>query len=171
MTGDPVVAFYRGEPDARGRTLADILTWDHDRLEARHDFIQYLFPLRVPSGVVPSAPLVTDETAAAFASNPALRANLVRALDLMLDFYGLRYDEPTGRIDRAPHFTDRSRVWLTPRNHNFLRLTRILTSLRLLRLPDRSAALLACLESIAAEHPTVVGDSARYWRDAGRMRA
>jgi hypothetical protein len=169
--GDPVVAFYRGAPDARGRTLADILSWGHDRLEARHDFIQYLFPLRVPSGVVPSAPLVTDATAAAFAADPALRANLARALDAMLDFYGLRYDEPTGRVERAPHFAERTRVWLTPRNHNFLRLTRILTSLRLLGHPDRATALLTGLEDIAAEHPTVVGESVRYWRVAGTMPA
>ena len=47
---DPVVAFYRLEaPDARGRMLHDIWRWDSARLETVHDYIQWLFPLDVPS--------------------------------------------------------------------------------------------------------------------------
>jgi hypothetical protein len=135
MPGCPVVAFYRLEPDNRGRRVADIWTWDDTRLEARHDFIQYLFPLREPSPVVPDAPCVTDETVAAFAADHALREGLTRSLDRMLAFYGLRHDPASGRVERAERFADRAAVWLTPRNHNFLRLTRTLTCLRLLGLP------------------------------------
>ena len=160
----PIVSFYRGGPDTWGRTLDDIRAWDHARLESQHDFIQFLFPLREPSAVVAEAPLVTDQTVAAFAADPTLRANLAASLNVMLDFYGLRHDHSAERIERSDFFPRRAQMWLTPRNHNFLRLTRILTSLRLLGLPDRSAALLTCLEGIAVEFPQVVGDSARYWR-------
>ncbi|HEX4612278.1 MAG TPA: opioid growth factor receptor-related protein [Urbifossiella sp.] len=169
MPGGPIAAFYRGEPDARGRRLDEILAWDDTRLEDRHDFIQYLFPLREPSPIVPDAPLVTDETVAAFAADETLRERLARALDRMLAFYGLRHDPATGRVDRTADFGRRAREWLTARNHNFLRLTRILTSLRLLGLPDRSAGLLACLEGVAAEFPQVVGNSLAFWQATGRM--
>ena len=47
----PLVAFYRdGARDDEGRTLAEILAWDDDRLEEIHDFIQWLFPLPERSG-------------------------------------------------------------------------------------------------------------------------
>src|SRR5687767_14960180 len=65
--GDAIVEFYSGGRDSAGRTLDEILAWDDDRLEAIHDYIQWLFPTRQPSGVNPFAPLVTDATVRAFA--------------------------------------------------------------------------------------------------------
>src|SRR6266571_4801991 len=47
---DPIVAYYSGGPDAGGRMLAEILAWNDERLEAVHDFIQWVFPTRQPSG-------------------------------------------------------------------------------------------------------------------------
>ena len=42
---DPIVTFYRGEGrDAAGRSISDIWGWDDRRLEAVHDYIQWLFP-------------------------------------------------------------------------------------------------------------------------------
>src|SRR5438105_15924131 len=86
-----IVAFFSGAPDADGRRLAGILAWDDDRLEAVHDYIQWVFPTRRPSGVNPSAPLVTDATVRAFEQDAALRARLREALDRMLIFYGLTW--------------------------------------------------------------------------------
>ncbi len=141
---DPVVAFYSGGGDSEGRTLADILSWNDDRLEAVHDYIQWLFPTRQPSAVNPLAPLVTDPTAAAFAADVALRERLRRALDRMLAFYGLHRRGARIEIDRA-RFALRSRVWLRPGNHNHLRLTRIMQSLAVLGLAAEARALQCCL--------------------------
>src|SRR5262245_5587601 len=59
--------FYRGEgTDAEGRRLDDILAWRDGRLEAVHDFIQWLFPLPEPSRFNPDAPLLTPHDIAAF---------------------------------------------------------------------------------------------------------
>jgi len=162
---DPVVAFYSGGPDSAGRTLAAILAWDDERLEAVHDYIQWLFPTRQPSGVNPFAPLVTAATVAAFARDPALRARLREAFVRMLAFYGLAHRAGSVTIDPA-RFPARSRVWLTPGNHNHLRLTRIMDSLATLGLRDEAAALQRCLlEEIATGHadsvsPRTVG----FWR-------
>jgi hypothetical protein len=47
-----LISFYDGSgTDGRGRTLAQILDWDADKLESRHDYIQTLFPLPEESGV------------------------------------------------------------------------------------------------------------------------
>jgi hypothetical protein len=90
MTEDPIVRFYSGGVDDRGRTLDDILAASDRELEAAHDCIQWLFPTSGRSRFNPGAPLVTGDTAGAFESRPELRDRLRRALDRMLAFYGLR---------------------------------------------------------------------------------
>jgi hypothetical protein len=142
--GDRIVSFYQGGRDDAGRTLADILAWSDDRLESVHDYIQWVFPTRQPSGVNPSAPLVTDATAQAFAADSGLRERLHQALDRMLVFYGLRYRGRAIEIDQG-RFPLRSRVWLRPNNHNHLRLTRIMQSLAELGLASDARALQRCL--------------------------
>lgn len=166
-----LLRFYRLEgPDARGRMLSDIWTWDATRLEGVHDYIQWLFPLAEPSAFNPDAPLVTPEVADAFRGGPELQARLRRSLALMLDFYGLALTERDGgvTIARAPGFAAKSRGWLNAGDHNHLRLTRMLTSLRLLGLAVYSRALYDCLDAIARERPDAVSATTReYWRRAG----
>jgi len=171
----PLIAFYAGTGhDTRGRRLDDILAFSKDELEFTHDYIQWLFPLFERSGASPDAPVLDDETAHRFRRDQTLRRQLGRALDVMLDFYGLEHTtlahasrDGAPRIVRSAAFAERSRVWLTPRNHNFLRLTRILKCLAIVHAAPLAQALLACLEGIAAEHPHVVGERTRaYWRDA-----
>src|SRR5690348_63214 len=96
---DPVVAFYSGGRDTEGRTLEQILEWNDDLLEGVHDYIQWLFPTRQPSGVNRSAPLVTDGTVRMFQTDPALRDRLRDALDRMLAFYGLQRTRHRIEID------------------------------------------------------------------------
>jgi hypothetical protein len=109
-----------------------------------HDYIQWVFPARQPSGVNPFAPLVAGATVAAFAADPSLRTRLREALDRMLRFYGLR--RSAGRIEIDPaRFPDRARTWLHAGNHNHLRLTRMMESVATLGLPDDARALQRCL--------------------------
>jgi hypothetical protein len=164
---DPIVGFFAGGTDDHGRTLADILSWDDGRLEAVHDYIQWLFPTRQPSAVNQSAPLVSDGTAAAFVDAVVLRDRLRDALDRMLVFYGLRRSGERIAIDPA-RFPARSRVWLQPGNHNHLRLTRIMQSLASLGLHDEAIALQRCLlEEVVPAHPEgVSGTTAGFWKAA-----
>jgi hypothetical protein len=70
-----------------------------------HDYIQWLFPLDEPSRFNADAPLLTPADRLAF-RHETLAANLRRALDRMLAFYGLRFDPS----DRRPHII-RSSAW------------------------------------------------------------
>ena len=97
---DSIVQFYSGGRDAAGRTLDEILAADDEWLESVHDYIQWLFPTRQPSGVNPLAPLVNDATIAAFRRDAALRERLRRAFNRMLTFYGLRWNVDRVEIDR-----------------------------------------------------------------------
>ena len=170
MRESPLVGFYRGDGrDHRGRLLSHIHQYAFDDLERHHDYIQWLFPLPEPSGVNPWAPLLTEEDIAAFQREEPMRTSLVRSFQVMLQLYGLELEAhaDTVEIRRAAAFDDRRRVWLTPGNHNFLRITRILRSLTLLGERSHAAAFLKVLERIYADEARTIGTTTvGYWRRA-----
>jgi hypothetical protein len=162
MTAPPlpesrILQFYRGTgTDNRGRRLDDILSWDDAQLENNHDYIQWLFPLPEPSGFNPGAPTLVQADIVAFRQYGALRRAVLTSLGVMRRFYGL---------DGA---TARQASWLTPGNHNMLRLTRIIRSLHLLGLDEEAAALLRDLETIYASGAarTIGPVTLGHWRRA-----
>ena len=164
-----LVDFYAGRgTDSRGRTIDDVWSMSLDELEYTHDYIQWLFPLRERSAVEPLTPTLDDETVAAFQATD-LRARLVRSAETMAAFYGFQITrDPSGwRVDLAPNATQRQRVWLTPGNHNFLRLTRIMKSLAALGHRDLSRAWLHALREIYDRHATVIGArTLQFWTAA-----
>ena len=89
-----------------------------------------------------------------------LRETLLRAFRRMLQFYGLQCDDDDPddiHIAKAENYAQRQRVWLTPGNHNYLRLTRILRSLVILGCEPYAVALLECLERLYRERGGVIG--------------
>jgi hypothetical protein len=165
----PLLRFYKGAgADASGRRLDDLLAWDDLRLEAVHDYIQWLFPLPDVSRFNPDAPILTAAEAEVFRSDAKLRSAVSRAFDRFLTFLGFARDG--ARIARGSHFARRAETWLTPANHNYLRITRILLCLGYLGLAEQAMAFLAALEDVAAgEGGTVIGSrTLTFWRDAVR---
>jgi hypothetical protein len=162
-----LIDFYRGTgTDTEGRRLDDILAWGDGRLEAVHDFIQWLFPLPEPSRFNPDAPLLTPEDVAAFGKDPALRASLRRSFERVLTFLGLARTAD-GEVVEGPNFARRAAgVWDYP-NHNWLRVTRILRSLHLLGLEVEAIALYRRLEDFHGRRRFPIGDDTfQYWTDA-----
>ncbi|MBV8197955.1 MAG: hypothetical protein JO263_07455 [Candidatus Eremiobacteraeota bacterium] len=167
--GSRIVAFYEGTaPDDRGRFLEEILSFDDARVEHVHDFIQWLFPLPEVSGANPSAPILDDGAINAFLSRPELRAALRRSLDRMLAFYGLRWSGQS--IVKERSFPGTSN-WLSPENHNHLRLTRILRSLCVLGERPAAEALFEALRDIYDDDQTrernwISGQTFQFWSSA-----
>jgi Opioid growth factor receptor (OGFr) conserved region len=170
-----LVAFYRGNGrDHRGRSLSDIHEFDFHELEFHHDYIQWLFPLPEPSGANASAPLLSSEDIASFKSDAALRKALMQSFELMLQFYGLELTNGDAQfgVVRDVTFVQRSNVWLTGGNHNFLRISRILRSLSLLGCDEYALAFLKCLEGIYTEEASTIGETTMgYWRRALEPRS
>jgi hypothetical protein len=162
-----LVEFYSGRaPDHAGRFVHQIQHWPDERLEAVHDFIQWLFPLAEPSPVNPLAPVLDRETIEAFAAQPELRQNLRVSFLRMLHFYGLEMDSPAA-VQRSADSRKRAANWLHPGNHNHLRITRILKSMALLGLAEEAGALLKCLETVyAEERGRISAVTLGYWRAA-----
>jgi hypothetical protein len=149
-----ILHFYQVAPDHRDRFLREILAWSDDELERTHDYIQWLFPLTERSAFKSHAPVLDAEVIHEFRSRPELRENLRASLMRMLAFFGFRLlvDEPL-RVVPAADFAEQEQNWLTPGNHNHLRITRILNSLRSLGLEEEATALFRCLESLHGKDP------------------
>ncbi len=170
-TTEQLLNFYRGtHPDTQGRTLTQLFASDDNQLEAVHNYIQWLFPNASPSRPNPIAPLLNDEVIQAFAAEPALRNNLHTSFLRMLQFYGLQLDETTMQITRAPNAAVRQAVWLTPSNHNYLRITRMLECLYALGFHQDAQAFYRILNDIAQnEGRNAIGATTQqYWRNATR---
>jgi hypothetical protein len=162
-----LLGFYEGNPpDDRGRFLAEILRQDDRWLEATHDFVQWLFPLREPSRVTHWAPVIDAEVRAAFQRDERLRGRLLASFRRMLAFYGLTHRD--GLIVKASNWAERKGNWFTHATHNDLRITRMLKSLDALGLRHEAEALLACLDALrASESDCGIGETAfRHWRGA-----
>jgi len=166
----PLLSFYRGESaDYSGRMIDEIRAWPPELLESVHDYIQWLFPLRDRSLFNPDAPVLYETQIETFRSTAALQDQLRKSFETMLKFYGGEMSDQHGRpwIRQSPDFPARSRLWLTPGNHNFLRITRILSSLRTLGLEDLAKAFFDFLDRLYAEYSQIIGRvTYSYWKQA-----
>jgi len=153
-------------------TIEEIWGWSHDRLEHEHTYIQWLFPLREPSHAVPDSPIITEAEVREFNRDRALQERVRRSLSCMLGFYGfaMRTAADTARgvtIVPAPGFAVRSHAWLTPGNHNHLRISRILKSLCILGLQREAREWFAALQLVYGEHTDTIGSvTYHFWRSA-----
>ncbi len=156
-----ILCFARGGLDHRGRTQASILARDDRWLEQTHDYIQWLFPLPEASPYNPMAPVLVADDIAAFRDDAELRTGLLRGFRRMLRFYGFKH---------APHLMPPAAdaAWITPHNHNFLRISRILRSLALLGCEAEAMRFLSALDRLAESGAgRVFGDlTLAHWRAA-----
>ncbi len=174
MANQRLIDFYRGEGnDAAGRTIAQVLAFDHRRLEGVHDFIQWLFPTAAASQFNANAPLLDDETAAVFRSDELIRERMQEALGVMLEFYGLHLHVGVDAVvvRRGANYAARRGNWqnVAPGmvNHNMLRITRILESLTQVGMAEYAVALYGCLADIAREEPErIPARTQKFWQQA-----
>jgi len=171
----PLVRFYDPNlyaPDSRGRTLPSILAWTDDQLEFCHDYIQVLFPLPEGSPFNPSAPIIDRSTFNAFRSRPELRAKQRQSLERMLKFYGFAFEADHTAQDGevvvpAIHFRRAARNWVMRFNHNHLRITRILRSLRVLGLEEAAEQFYQALRRLYSSSSSGISQkSMMFWERA-----
>lgn len=173
--------YYMGVgADCEGRTLDETWSWSYKKIEFSHDHIQWWFPLKEPSNFNPDAPLLTDEDIALFRANPVMQENLLRSFRVFLDFLGLEVTSESLQMDgeyvaeevivqKAKHFEDECRVLFKRANHNWLRITRVITCLKTIGthpLTKAADAFFECLRKLHEEEGLVSENSFSYWKQA-----
>ncbi|KAF8903124.1 opioid growth factor receptor conserved region-domain-containing protein [Gymnopilus junonius] len=161
VTDDPSctanLKFYsnnlRCRPD--NRTIEEIhekserlmpLWWfgEYGKLEAKHGYIQWLFPIREYGMNYESQPLQAHEIDA-MKADPVVIQRVTESYKLMLDFYGMHLvSEETGLVGRAlPPRNYAARYYnLVRSSHNYLRISRILKCLSEMELERLNAGFL-----------------------------
>lgn len=87
----------------------------------------------------------------------------------ILRFYGFEYKPSLEEVSLIPsdNFDERSKIWLTPFNHNYKRLTRILKCLTLCGMRNYAKELFNALEKLYQDHEDIIGDKTfDYWKHA-----
>lgn len=183
-----LVNFYDPEiqgPDSQGRTLDMIIKWSDWDLETKHDYIQWLFPLPEESNFNDEAPTVDEETMLYFRQNEELKKGLKVAFIRMLWFYGFEADylsnvrgegeaeaeEAEGletlRIQPKGRDIGYFSRWLSDSDHNHMRISRIIRSLRVFGMHTEAATFYFALLDTKRDFKLLVGEqSLSYWNRA-----
>lgn len=131
-------AFLNGTAtDDQGRTVEDYMSFTNDKWEECHNHVQWAFPSHVKSQFNPNAPVVDMDTLVDLITIEGY-ANLNRLVDNYLLSLGFTQDKRTFTAN-LEH--DRARIWVTPFNHNYQRISRLLNLLSWTD-PDRAMHLL-----------------------------
>ncbi len=147
LEGDtPIQKFYRNEgTDGAGRTLSEVLKFDHDTMERVHDYIQWVFPLPEPSRARPNSPILTPEDIAQFREDVILRLNVHAAVVWFRVFL----------LDSR---------WVRKRDHNHLRITRVLRFLTLIHMKAEALKIYTFVTQRMGD--LLSPDTAKFWADA-----
>lgn len=176
---DFAFAFLAGnENNAAGDPISKIWEYTDWQLEHIHNYIQWLFPIDTPSEHHFEAPVITKSDVELLDGQvlSQIQTNMVRSLSVMLQFYGftLLQTQPSPVIIKQ-NFDIKKENWCVTYNHNQLRITRILKSLRIFALEQYAEAFYQALINAEAEekrtHANKCGylvnlTALRHWREA-----
>lgn len=166
----PCSAFLSGAMNKK-YDIYQLMHFTDGQLESKHDYIQYAFPIKTPSGFNPIAPILSKKEIKWINRENGLKAriNLKNMFIRMLQFYGFTLIETPEIIkcEYSSAFSERAKNWLTPNNHNFLRITRILISLQLLGLSEYAMAFYRILDELYSMIPDIISKKTyKYWTNA-----
>jgi hypothetical protein len=145
-----IVGFLEGKtPDHRGRMLSMLWKQTDDDAENTHDYIQWMFPLDEPSRSVTGAPVLNELDIEDIRHSELARQNLVKSASWFLGF-----------LERNDH-------WITEYDHNHLRITRVIKSLRLLASDEAADEFRDKVIALAGDNLNLVDEEARdFWNSA-----
>ena len=145
-----IIGFLEGKtPDHRGRMLSMLWKQTDDDAENNHDYIQWMFPLDEPSQAVNGAPVLNDFDIDEIRENQLVTENLEESVRWFLGF-----------LERNDH-------WITEYDHNHLRITRVIKSLRLLASDEAADEFRDKVIVLAGDNLNLVDEEARdFWNSA-----
>ena len=145
-----IVGFLEGvTPDNHGRLLSHIHQFSDEQMETTHDYIQWLFPTDQASQSNYSAPVLSPFDIEDLQQSKRALANLKISAEWFLGFLS------------------RHNYWISRYNHNHLRITRVIASLRLLAGDDDADQFLASiLELVKGKEGQIGQKPIQFWMKA-----
>lgn len=157
VTGKKIIDFLEGkENDYLGRSISDIIDCDDVKMEQCHDQVQWMFPLHEESAFATTYPIVTKEVIEEAKKSKTILPTLQRAAYRMEQFYAIGGFEDI----------DKQRKWCTDRNHNLLRITRIIRCLRLFGLEHNAQEFYKIARKAADRFFMSSNPTFAYWKKA-----
>ncbi|KAH9851508.1 opioid growth factor receptor conserved domain-containing protein [Lenzites betulinus] len=145
---------------------------DYEKLEYKHGYIQWLFPLQEHGLNIQAQPLQKHELAA-LKADPHAVERLRHSYTIMLGFYGMQLvSTETGELRRAENWQERYRN-LARAPHNNLRISRILKCLSEFGLEKYNAGFLLFVLAEQSENgqlntPMIRSSMDRWWANCLR---
>jgi len=166
-----LIGFYEGNATNQvGMSIGDIFDMTDEQLEDDHHYIQWMFPLPEKSLAVPTSPVLTQSDIDIFRNDFGLRGKMLKMVLKMFKFYGVesgKGEKDKGVIMKANNFEKKAKNWLTPHNHNYLRISRMLRSMTILGLEHMAKRLHLCLCGIYEENKGVISPTTKqFWDEA-----
>lgn len=141
-----ILDFYQDKGLGAGRTFHQVLSLSDDELENNCDWVQHVFPLPEPSKKQPGSPVATQDDFNTLATTPLLKMRVLAALG------------------RYVAFLDSTTQWRRAKDHNHLRITRVIRCLCLCGLNDPAYDF---YEYVKETVGSVVGkETVWYWEEA-----
>lgn len=161
-----VVDFYAHEgTDYSGRTVLDMIAMTDRELESHHDIIQWMFPLHETSSVNPDCPLVDEQSASVLKENIDARQRMHEMITRFGRFLGFELDED-GKFLPDPSLASNRDNWHSSMNHNHIRITRVIRSLRLFGFEREAKTFYEAVSQSAIESQCVTDRTLAYWKQA-----
>jgi hypothetical protein len=141
-------------------SITDILALEDDELERLHGYVQWIFPMKTLSKAQPGAAtqVLTDEAIREMVNDDLIMFYVDQVTGKMLGFWGIRWEERTEAllfVESQERFEEK----LVRRNHNQLRMTRMLAFLSLVN----RTALVQSLKELLENNVPASCAARRYW--------
>ena len=137
------------ETNSSGWLLSHVWKFNDTQIENTHTFIQWVFPTDEPSRATPGSPVLDEEQILEIQNSEQAKRNLSKSAEWYFDF--LR----------------RNNFWRKPHDHNHLRITRVIKSLRLLCGDDEADYFKEQFwQLLGADISQIPPKTIEYWEDA-----
>jgi hypothetical protein len=134
------------------------MNFNYFELESNHTYIQWLFPTNEPSNMVRFSPILEEEEAKIIIDDFSIILKIEKSFFKIVDFLGFEL------INQKLISKNGIPFWLNGKfNHNILRSTRIIKSLKLFKM-DLYAKLF--YEAIYEYKNNVTFETINYWEEA-----
>ena len=145
-----LLGFLHGhETTSSGWLLSHVWKFNDTQIENTHTFIQWVFPTDEPSRATPGSPVLDEEQILEIQNSEQAKQNLSKSADWYFNF--LR----------------RNNFWRKPHDHNHLRITRVIKSLRLLCGDDEADYFKEQFwQLLGTDISQIPSRTIEYWEDA-----